>query len=386
MKHYIFLGCTQNYGYNFSAANTKTEFMARGLYKEGCCVAIHNGIYGSKELSKQTYSNKNGIGKIITYKMYGNKVVSWLFNIPYLYKDLKNFRNENGKNIMILELPDYHIYLLYIILGKLLNYKILVISHEWGPIVKSVKLHKKPSMWLFAKTFGYMADGILPISEYIINKIKHFDKPYLKIPILADFSRTPDFNTSINNDDSYLLYCVYALYTKQIFMIIDSYKYYLSDNDSLKLYLILSGSNEQREVIKKYIEEKNLEHYIKIKHSIPYEELFKLYSNAKALIIPLDPNEEQDKSRFSQKIAEYLSSGTPIISNNVGEIQYYFKDMENIVLCSYETDSFAKTFKWISSNMVESNKIGIRGFELGRKEFNYENYGHKIIEFSDSLF
>ena len=67
MSLYIFLGCTQNYGYNFSAANTKTEFLARGLHKEGCNVIIHNGIYGSKKVSKKMYVEKEGIGKVVTY-------------------------------------------------------------------------------------------------------------------------------------------------------------------------------------------------------------------------------------------------------------------------------------------------------------------------------
>jgi len=386
MNHYIFLECTQDYGYCFSAANTKTEFLARGLYEKGCNVTIHNGIYGSKIVKETTYLEKKGIGKVITYKMYGHKLISWIFNLPILYKYLKKSRNKNNKNIMLLELPDYHIFLLYVILGKLLDYKILIISHEWGPIVKSVKLHKKPSMWLFAKTFGYMADGILPISEYIIHKIKHFNKPYLKIPILADYNVFPNPYTNNKDNSNYLLYCVYSLYTKQIFMIINSYRYYLANNNTFKLYLILSGPNEAQNTIKNYIEKEKLENNIKIRQSIPYDELFELYCNAKALIIPLDPDEEQDKARFSQKIAEYLSSGTPIISNNVGEIKYYFKNMENIILCQYETKSFAEAFKWISKNKEKSKEIGINGFYLGQQEFNYKYYGKRIIEFSNNLF
>lgn len=168
-------------------------------------------------------------------------------------------------------------------------------------------------------------------------------------------------------------------------MIIDSYKHYLTTNNTFKLYLILSGSNEARNVIKRYIDKENLTSDIKIKYSLPYNELFELYCNAQALIIPLDPNEEQDKARFSQKIAEYLSSGTPIISNEVGEIKHYFKNLNNIILCEYKTDSFAETFRWIAKNQKKSKEIGINGFHLGLQEFNYEYYGKKFIEFSNSL-
>ena len=38
----FFLGCTQGYGYNYSAANTKTELIARGLFEQGCNCTILN--------------------------------------------------------------------------------------------------------------------------------------------------------------------------------------------------------------------------------------------------------------------------------------------------------------------------------------------------------
>ena len=42
----IFLDCTQNYGFQFSAANTKTELLAKGLAFAGNNCIIHNGLTG----------------------------------------------------------------------------------------------------------------------------------------------------------------------------------------------------------------------------------------------------------------------------------------------------------------------------------------------------
>lgn len=42
----VFLDTTNQYGYNYSAANSKTEFIARGLVECGDICNIVNGVYG----------------------------------------------------------------------------------------------------------------------------------------------------------------------------------------------------------------------------------------------------------------------------------------------------------------------------------------------------
>ena len=113
--------------------------------------------------------------------------------------------------------------------------------------------------------------------------------------------------------------------------------------------------------------------------------LMDLYANALALIIPLDPGNIQDEARFSQKIAEYLSSGSPIISNNVGEIRYYFKDKENIILCDYDIDGFVEVFKWVTRNPDKAKQIGVNGLNLKKKEFDYRELGDRLHKFMQSL-
>lgn len=380
MNNIIFLGCTQNYGYQFSAANTKIEFLAKGLRElEDQCI-IHNGITGTTQTYKKEIKQNPEIGLIITYPQKGNRFISWLFNLPQLFKDLKSYYKKECSNYIILEAPDYHIYLLYIILARLLRYKIAVISHEWLPTVSTTHPIRKPATFLYAYTFGYFADAILPISEYIIKKIQHFQKPYIKIPITAKFNlNTHEEKTK----EKYFLYCVYAAYSRVIFKIIDAYSVYetSSEINDIKLVLVLSGSKEQISIIQNYIKHKNQQKNIEIKNKIPYSTLLNLYSNAQSLIIPLNPNNEQDEARFSQKIAEYLSSCSPIISNNVGEIKYYFKDKKDIILCDYSVNGFVNAFKWVTSHPEEAKQIGINGFNLGKKEFDYKILSKKLHDF-----
>lgn len=376
----IFLDCTQQFSYKFSAANTKTYFLAKGLSENNNMCTIHNGLVGYDKLKTNNYKYKDDIGNIITYSKKNNQLISWLINMPTLYKDLKKLKGQGNNNWVILEAPDIHLYYSYIILSKLLGYKIAVISHEWLPTIKSTHILRKPLIKLYSLSFGYLVNCILPISEYIIEEVKHFKKPILKVPIIADFEGKKEVEK-----ENFFLYCVYAAYQRVIFKIIESFKLYTSKNKNFKLYLVLSGSEEHINKVKEYIEKNEMKEFIFIYEKLPYEQLINLYHKACALIIPLDPNSEQDKARFSQKIAEYLSSSTPIITNNVGEIGYYFKDKDNIIICDYSLKGFTDAFMWVSNNLNESVEIGRNGYEVGNKLFNYKVVCKKLDLFLNQI-
>lgn len=377
----VFLHSTQNYSYQFSAANSKVEFMAKGLTELGNTCYIHNGIIGCPKIIKNKKVNYDKIATVITYSIKNNKFVSWLLNIPYLYSDLKQIRNKNTNNWVVLTAPALHYFLVYVIISRILKYKIAIISHEWIP---TTDLHfiKKILGCIYAYSFGYFADVIFPISEYIIRKVYKFGKPYIKVPVLADFSSIPE---KIEKED-FFTYCVYAKYTRVIFMIIESFKEFIINNKSnIKLILILSGSDQDINNIYEYILRNKIQNQIIIKSQVPYKELLNIYKTSQALIIPLDPQSDQDKARFSQKIAEYCSSASPIITNDVGEVKYYFKDKQNAIICDYSVQGFLHAFKWVVDNRTKSNTIGYNGYKLGSNKFNYKLVCKQINEFINSI-
>ena len=314
----VFLGCTREFGFGFGANITKVGYMAKGLTEAGAECVIHNGIEGSSKVANDQEIIHNGF-KVTTFKKRGTPYAGWMRNTCRLYKYLKKERVKGDKNIAILEWNFYHIMLLYFFMLKFLGYKRIVISHEWGTTIISKKRLVNFSLHIFAKTFGWFAEGILPISEYIIKRIGHFKKPYFKLPIMADFKEEYEYTPKEENN---FVYCASLYYTRIIKMVINAYAIYKEKGGAIKLTMILNGPDNYKQNIEKYIEEKELAERIIIKSKLPYKDLINEYLNAKALLIPLDPNYEQDEARFSQKIAEYLSSKSPIITNNVGEIKY----------------------------------------------------------------
>lgn len=129
----------------------------------------------------------------------------------------------------------------------------------------------------------------------------------------------------------------------------------------------------------------DLQGHIDIKSRLPYSELYYEYLTASALLIPLDPDSEQDKARFSQKIAEYLSTGTPVISCKVGEIPYYFEDRKNMIFADYTIEGFADSMLWIQNNEGKARSIGNAGFQTGVKFFDYKLFGNKLHEFLQNI-
>lgn len=374
----IFLDCTQNYGYQFSAANTKVEMMARGLSQNGATITILNGLGGMLGINSRVAKPSEYIDKVITYPSRG-RLLGFVRNISLLNQDLKNLYREGEPNIVILSNVYLHLHNIYANAAHKYGYKVAAISHEWVPTIRRQLWIQNKLGDIYADTFGRKVEGILPISEYIISRIEKFKKPYLKTPILADFGR--DIDKDMIHDGG-LVYCVYAAYYRVIGFILRAYANYLSfSKDPMPMTLVLSGSDADIQRVKEKIREFKVSTHVKILTKLPYSKLVSLYRSAQGLIIPLDPNHEQDHARFSQKIAEYLSSGSPIITNNVGEIDYYFTRGKDAVICEYTVEGFTNAFEWIESHPVDAARIGSMGFELGKKEFNYSSFGKLLYEF-----
>ena len=151
------------------------------------------------------------------------------------------------------------------------------------------------------------------------------------------------------------------------------------------MVLVLAGGKSAIEATYKVIEGMGIKESVIIKHKIPYKELLHLYETASGLIVPLDPDFEQDEARFSQKIAEYLSSGSPIVSNNVGEVKHYFTNRENIVLDEYTSDGFFNSFSWIADNPEEAVNIGLIGYKLGKQTFDYRICAKQLVDFFNKI-
>lgn len=377
MNNIIFIEATLNYPFGFSAGNTKVHFLCKGLKKAGSTCTIINS-------SKSKIENRNGNFEGIPFWLTSGSYIKFCYETAMLIKKL--YKKDMG-NFIIITAPNLLKFFSIWILSKLYGYKLLGLYHEYYQATYGRRRwdRKILSKW-FDHNFGYFCDAILPISEFLIRKCKRFNRPILKVPVVADFDSYVNMSQQ-TSCSSYFLYCGKTAYSKVIYTIIESFLQFNKKNDNnIKLRLVLHGYKDILDEIKRYVAHKNLTDKIEFYENLDYNTLIEFYKNAIALFIPMDKYSIQEQARFSQKIAEYLSAKRPILTVNTGEIPYYFTDKENAFIVEDLQDNLiAKQLMWIVEHPKETNAIGLNGFKTGLTHFDYLFNGKAIHEFLLSL-
>lgn len=376
--NFVFIDVANNYPFAVSAANSKIEYMSKGLLEQKCSVKVLNTRSGYKD--KLIEGNTKGIDYVLFKK--GNKK-QYIANFFLFYKILKKSR-KNCDNYVIFASSFSLLILLDILFAKVFGYKVLFLFHEMRTTVRTNNnIFKKIDAHVLDYIVGHFCDAILPISHYIEKFSLRFHKPIFKIPILADF----EFSDSIpvlQSDNKYLLYCGASAYDDVINKIIDSMNLY--NDKTLNFKFVLYGSTQKTNMIKQKIIDCKLDDRCIILENLSQYDLFKLYKNACALLIPLNPKNIQDSVRFSQKIAEYVSTKVPIITVNVGEIPYYFTNNKSaIIMDDFSVEELVRIYKSILNNDLLLKEIGINGYNIGNNFFNYKSCMKDFISFIKNL-
>lgn len=120
---------------------------------------------------------------------------------------------------------------------------------------------------------------------------------------------------------------------------------------------------------------------------LPRSELLNLYQSVSALLIPLF-GDIRSQARFPTKIAEYLSSGTPIVTCRVGEVEQYLKDGVTAFVCDPDSlDKYAdKIIESIDPlNWKKASEVGRNGRDMADANFDICLYKKPIATFFSSV-
>lgn len=308
------------------------------------------------------------------------KIQGWINEI----KLLNSYRKQGRLDAAIVHSMDFMDLVIYRILANLFGFTFLFPFVELNSALPQRKsLGDRVNDYLL-EGFGLsLPDGNLPISNLLIDFLnkKVPKKPYLKIPIIAEFSKF-DLPKE-GSDESYFLYCGAAEYSEVIYFILDAFDQ-LEENDYY-LYLVIGGDPENKQKVKDKIALSKNKDRVRFFTRLPYSDLIQKYLNASALLIPLRFT-VQDTARFPHKIGEYLASGNPMISTNVGEVKHYFKDGETAIISeSYEVDAYREKMQFVIDNPSEAKAIGLRGKTFGLETFDYPVFGKEIKSFIEEI-
>ena len=132
--------------------------------------------------------------------------------------------------------------------------------------------------------------------------------------------------------------------------------------------------------IKYHIE--GLVHYHGI---LAHDSIITEMSNMDILILPR-PENLQTKYGFSTKLAEYLTSGTPVLVTNVSDNGLHIRDGVNgFIINKVDSAEFYDKLKTVYKNYdVCASNIGKNGFITARNNFDYRLYSKTIADFLTS--
>jgi len=283
-------------------------------------------------------------------------------------------------NIVIITSRSFLQIIKYVLFSKITGAKILLTHVEDISSVSTNTFPYNIHHFFFNKYAFRLVDGALPISDYLYKKIKKnaITTPVLKLPVMVDYKKF--IGDEVSNkykeiiESNYFLYCGSSNYEEVIYFIKNCYDNSKSNCD---LILILNGQNLKIENIKSKCQSEK----IKILNNLGWNDLVSIYKSAKALLIPLRET-IQDKARFPHKIGEYCAAGKPIITNNWGEIPYYFTHMNNAIICdNYSIEEFSRAMKFVENNPLIAEKIGNNAKLIAKNIFDYHNFINPLKEF-----
>lgn len=255
--------------------------------------------------------------------------------------------------------------------------------HEWHISFGNKTKKWYSEAWLKDKTFGYLLNGIFPIGHFLKDRTIRFGKPVMLVPVMGEYNRKPK---SYNNKKSFT-YCCGAAYLLRNRLVLDAFKMLISDKkfSHITLVLVLIGKSNELDDVHNLAIDMGISDNMIIKNQISQAELYDTFDSSIGLIIPLNPDNLQDIARFSQKIAEYVASKRPIITSNVGEIPYYFKDNESAKIVPFSVEGYFSGMKTLAENHILADEIGAGGYVVGCEKFDYEKVGKKMKTFIESL-
>lgn len=224
--------------------------------------------------------------------------------------------------------------------------------------------------------------GIIVISSNLYKFASKYNNNLAKIPILVDtkiFGKYEKDSTSFNNKLNIGYFGTIELKKEGLDIFIKSVGKIDKEIFCINLYGSLAPKVER--VLEELISTYNLENNVKICGPVIHE-LVPANMAKQDLLVLLRPKNLQTYYGFSTKLAEYLSSGTPVLVTNVSDNSIYIKDGVNgFIINECTEDEIIKKIIFIYENKDKLKEIGDNGRNTAEKYFDYRLYSNILSDF-----
>ncbi len=136
----------------------------------------------------------------------------------------------------------------------------------------------------------------------------------------------------------------------------------------------ISGSEDQD--TKSFIQVLHKFKNVKLYGAVPTKELIRGYTTMHLFLICYNIQKDQSKGTNYHKVMEFLSTGKPVVSNNITA----FHETQDLVYMSPERDSnksLPELFRYVITNL---NQLNSDALQTKRREYAYDNLYDKQID------
>jgi glycosyltransferase involved in cell wall biosynthesis len=256
------------------------------------------------------------------------------------------------------------------------------------PFVFRIKrsLYRKIYIHLYIKNIYKLFDGLIVISdslyEYFEEKISKKARQII-VPIITN---TNNFKHTPNNSGEIVYTGALNQFKDGIMDLLQGYTIFTKKTPGKKLVLMgdLNVSPNKNDVIE-FIDKNQMQDNIEITGYVDRPVMIERMTNAAVLALA-KPNNQQSEHCFPTKIAEYLSTGKPVLTTSTGSIPQYLTDRKDSFLTEpNDPDHLAQTLSDIFADYGKAEIVGQNGRKLAQNEFDYTTQVDRIITFFNEL-
>lgn len=151
-------------------------------------------------------------------------------------------------------------------------------------------------------------------------------------------------------------------------------------------HLVLGGfcTKQERQQILNLISELKVENKVHLLGFLSRDEIIQYISSAQLLVM-VRSNDIHTQASYPSKLTEFLASGRPVISVNVGEISLYLKDGEEVFLVEPGSiQALKEKMEYVLNNYTFAQEVAQKGKKLTETSFNYKYQAKRMIDFITS--
>ena len=257
---------------------------------------------------------------------------------------------------------------------------------EWYPALNSSPVFNQ---WLYKKRVFKAATGALVISKSIEDKVRERgwkvnpDLVVQRLPVLVDTQRfaavNPDIQTS-NKQVPNFLYC--GAWLRDILFLVSSFAQVRLRGYSSTLTIVGHSDEKSSRVIFEHAEKKGISPAdVLLTGCVDYFTIASLNRTATALLMPLW-NDEKSLTRLPNKMGEYLASGRPVITSNIGDLTDFLFDNLNAYVGEAGSErEFTDRMIAVLCDPERATQIGVAGQRTCLAHLDYRSHVTKLSGF-----